>query len=75
MAAIVVPPDQAVQALPRKRFSREEVDEMLQAGLFAGERYELIDGDLIDKMGQNPPHGAAIVNIQSRWKARTGPSG
>jgi Uma2 family endonuclease len=68
MAAIVVPPDQAAQALPRKRFSREEVDEMLQAGLFAGERYELIDGDLIDKMGQNPPHGAAIVNVQE-WLA------
>jgi Uma2 family endonuclease len=68
MAAIAVPPDQAAQALPRKRFSREEVDEMLQAGLFAGERYELIDGDLIDKMGQNPPHGAAIVKIQ-KWLA------
>lgn len=37
---------------------------MLQAGLFAGQRYELIDGDLIDKMGQNPAHGAAIVKIQ-----------
>jgi Uma2 family endonuclease len=64
MAATIVPSDYAAQALPRKRFSREEVDEMLQAGLFAGQRYELIDGDLIDKMGQNPPHGAAIVNIQ-----------
>ena len=33
---------------------------MLQAGLFAGQRLELIDGDLIDKMGQNPPHSYAI---------------
>jgi Uma2 family endonuclease len=68
MAATIVPPDIAAQALPRKRFSREEVDEMLQAGLFAGQRYELIDGDLIDKTGQNPPHGASIVKIQE-WLA------
>lgn len=33
---------------------------MLGAGLFAGQRFELIDGDLIDKMGQNPPHASAI---------------
>ena len=39
---------------------------MLGAGLFAGQRYELIDGDLIDKMGQKPPHAAAIVWIQ-KW--------
>ena len=33
---------------------------MLEAGFFTGERFELIDGDLIDKMGQNPPHAGAI---------------
>lgn len=33
---------------------------MLDAGLFAGQRFELIDGDLIDKMGQNPPHSYAL---------------
>lgn len=33
---------------------------MLDAGLFAGQRFELIDGDLIDKMGQNPPHSHAL---------------
>ncbi len=33
---------------------------MTGVGLFAGQRYELIDGDLIDKMGQNPPHAGAI---------------
>jgi Uma2 family endonuclease len=45
---------------PRKRFTRSEVDQMGRAGLFAGQRFELIDGDLIDKMGQNPPHATAI---------------
>jgi Uma2 family endonuclease len=45
---------------PRKRFTRSEVGQMLDAGLFAGERFELIDGDLIDKMGQNPPHSHSL---------------
>ncbi len=33
---------------------------MTGLGLFAGQRYELIDGDLIDKLGQKPPHADAI---------------
>ena len=37
---------------PRKRFTRDEVEQMLDAGLFAGQRFELIDGDLIDKMAR-----------------------
>jgi Uma2 family endonuclease len=45
---------------PRKRFTRSEVEQMLEAGLFAGQRFELIDGDLIDKTGQNPPHSQAL---------------
>ena len=48
------------EALPRKRFTRTEVDRLLETGIFEGRRYELIDGDLIDKMGQNPPHAYAI---------------
>ncbi len=47
-------------APPRKRFTVSEVEQMLDAGLFVGQRLELIDGDLIDKMGQNPPHAFAI---------------
>jgi Uma2 family endonuclease len=47
-------------ALPRKRFTRDEVEQMAGLGLFAGQRLELIDGDLIDKMGQSPPHAGAI---------------
>ena len=39
---------------------------MLDAGLFAGQRFELIDGDLIDKMGQKPPHSYAIGLIHTR---------
>jgi Uma2 family endonuclease len=50
--------------LPRKQFTRDEVDRLLDAGFFAGERYELIDGDLIDKMGQNPPHASGIRRVK-----------
>ncbi len=53
-------PEIADAAPPRKRFTREEVDRLAETGVFDGQRYELIDGDLIDKMGQNPPHSFAI---------------
>ena len=50
----------------RKRFTQAEVEWMEQAGLFLGQRFELIEGDLIDKMGQNPPHAYAILCL-SVW--------
>ena len=58
--AIHQPPLSSGPPLPRKRFTRSEVEQMLDAGMFAGQRFELIDGDLIDKTGQNPPHASAI---------------
>ena len=45
---------------PRKRFTRQDVDRMQSAGLFTGLRCELIQGDLIDKMSQNPPHANCV---------------
>ena len=53
---------------PRKRFTRAEVQSMLDAGLFNGQRFELMDGDLIDKIGQKPPHALAI-RILLAWLA------
>ncbi len=44
----------------RKRFTRDDVDHMAKLGLFEGQRLELLDGDLLEKMGQNPPHADAI---------------
>ena len=58
--SILQPPLTGDPPLPRKRFTRSEVDQMLDSGIFAGQRFELIDGELIDKMGQNPPHANAI---------------
>ncbi len=65
-ASLQSPPEGAP---PRKRFTVQEVEQMLDAGLFAGQRFELIDGDLIDKMGQNPSHAQAI-RLVHRWLAK-----
>jgi Uma2 family endonuclease len=64
-AALLFPFDTASEALPRKKFTRAEVERLTADGYFEGQRYELIDGDLIDKMGQNPPH---MVGIQLLFK-------
>jgi len=56
-------PQIASPPLPRKRFTRSDVHEMLDTGIFAGQRFELIDGDLIDKMGQSPSHAWAIHTV------------
>jgi Uma2 family endonuclease len=65
--------DQALRLPPepppcRKRFTRAEVERMLEAGLFEDQRCELIDGDLIDKMGQNPPHASSIRLISDYFR-------
>lgn len=52
------------EPLPRKKFSRAEFDQMIEAGLLSGQRVELLDGDLIDKMGQLPPHALALRLLQ-----------
>jgi Uma2 family endonuclease len=59
-ASILQPPISSDPPLPRKRFTRSEVDQMLESGIFAGQRFELIDGALIDKSGQKPPHASTI---------------
>ena len=50
----------AIATPPRMRFTVAEVERMLAAGVFEGRRFELIDGELIDKMGQLIPAGAGF---------------
>jgi len=59
-AALLLPFE---ERLPRKKFTRTEVERLTAYGFFEGQRYELIDGDLIDKMGQKPPHPFAIQSF------------
>lgn len=41
---------------PRKRWTREQCAPLQAFGLFEIEKLELVDGDLISKMGKNRPH-------------------
>ena len=65
-AAPLPAPEIAPRGPERKRFTRQEVECLTAAGVLAGQRLELIDGDLIDKMGQNPPHALAI-RLLLKW--------
>jgi Uma2 family endonuclease len=60
MPATTLQPSVESGVPPRVRFTRDQVEQMMAAGLFAGQKFELIQGDLIDKMGPNPPHAFAI---------------
>ncbi len=67
MPAAPMPIPEIADAAPaRKRFTREEFECLTESNVFAGQRYELIDGDLIDKTGQNPIHARAI-RLLLKW--------
>jgi Putative restriction endonuclease len=40
----------------RKRWTRVECDALVELGLLDGQKLELVEGELIDKMGKNQPH-------------------
>jgi Uma2 family endonuclease len=66
MAAQVLP---TIADPPRgKHITREDVNRLENLGLLTG-RYELIEGELIDKMGQNPPHGYVLTRVMI-WLAK-----
>lgn len=52
-------------APPRKRWTVEECEGLERDGYLTG-RYELIDGEIIEKMGQNPPHRIALMLV-AQW--------
>jgi Uma2 family endonuclease len=55
---------------PRKRWTRQECAQLESAGLFEKERLELVDGDLISKMGKNRPHVNAL-RLMLVWLQKT----
>src|SRR5579883_1597094 len=54
-----VPPSLAGEALPHKTWTRDEIAVLESSGLLDGTHYELIEGELIDKMGKKRPHTLA----------------
>jgi len=57
-------PEVTTAAVPhRKRWTREQCALLEAAGVFDRERLELVDGDLVSKMGKNRPHVNAVMLI------------
>jgi Uma2 family endonuclease len=54
---------QTEQYSHRKVWTREDAAKL--SDMFPGQRYELIEGDLINKMGQKPPHAYVIAVLTS----------
>jgi Uma2 family endonuclease len=68
MPQIVEPLSFAPEPAPnRLRWTRSQCRAIVEAGILTG-RYELIDGEVINKMGQNPPHATAMGYLQD-WAA------
>ena len=47
----------------RRRWTRTECQRMVEIGFLTG-RYELIDGEVLSKMGQHAPHATALMLIK-----------
>ncbi|HZP83843.1 MAG TPA: Uma2 family endonuclease [Chthonomonadaceae bacterium] len=64
-ADIPPPPETAPN---RIRWTRQQCEAIRDTGILTG-RYELIDGEIISKMGQKPSH-AYVVNLVMSWLIR-----
>jgi Uma2 family endonuclease len=52
-------------AVPLKRWTREEYDRLVEAGVLSPEeRVELLEGDIVRMWPQNPTHAFAIVSAE-----------
>lgn len=64
----------SVPAIQTKRWTRQEYDRMGEAGIFsAGDRVQLIEGDIVTMTPQNSPHAAAIGKTQRSLERLFGP--
>jgi Uma2 family endonuclease len=51
---------------PRKRWTRSEFDALSSSGVLDDQRLELVEGELINKMGKKRPHVNSVVLLE-RW--------
>ncbi len=59
---------QAGDGLPRRRWSADELQRMLQAGIIEhGERFELIGGDLVAMAAKGRHHEVLKVALNAHW--------
>ncbi len=60
--------------MPRRRFTKDEYYRLLDVGVFKDrEPCELIEGEIIAKMGQGMPHVIAVILLQELLRAIFGP--
>lgn len=68
--AVTEAPYRPVPAEPaRKRWTRTECNALETTGLLNDQKLELVDGELISKMGKNRPHVNALILVQG-WLIR-----
>jgi Uma2 family endonuclease len=58
----------AQEGPPRKRWTRAECQLLQESGLWDGQHFELIEGELYNKMGKGRPHTIALVLVRT-WLA------
>ena len=64
----------AMEQVALRRWTREEYDRMVDAGILReGEKVELVDGEILNKMGQGEPHATGIVLAQYALQQAFGP--
>jgi Uma2 family endonuclease len=62
-------------ALPVRRFSVAEYHRMIEDGYFASdERFELLEGLIVEKMSKNPPHEASVARARRVLDRRLPPT-
>ena len=66
IAITIEPPVAVPQQPPRKKWTRDECLFLERSGLFDGQKYELVDGELINKMAMDRPHVVSIV-LTTAW--------
>jgi Uma2 family endonuclease len=65
MPQATVTPEPLPEQFPhRRRFTRDEGRFLTDNGLLDG-RWELVDGEIISKMGQNPAHKVAVILLNA----------
>ena len=64
MSKTLVAPENEIFS-DRIRWTRRDCERLEKAGVLP-ERYELIDGEIISKMGAKPPH-SSVITLFARW--------
>ena len=71
VALIATPEPPAPPLIPRrKRWTRDECALLESSGILEQQKLELIDGELLSKMGQNPPH-VILLSRMMQWLVET----